>query len=54
MHSREGLLGRRMVNHSRLVRAIANLFPKELRNKYNKVDSRGHEHICWGDPDSYK
>lgn len=48
------LLGRRMVNHSRLVHAIANLFPKELRNKYNKVDSRGREHICWGDPDSVK
>ena len=43
------MLGRRLVNHSRAFRAIANLFPKELRNKYNKVDSSG---FCWGDPDS--
>lgn len=35
------LLGRRMVNHSRVVRAIAGLFPKELRNKYNRVEGRG-------------
>ena len=27
------------VNKSRILRAIANLFPKELRNKYNKVKS---------------
>lgn len=40
------LLGRRFVNHSRLVHAIAGLFPKELRNKYNHVESRGREHIC--------
>jgi len=40
------LLGRRLVNHSRLFHALAGLFPKELRNKYNKVDSRGREHIC--------
>ena len=31
------LFGRRAVNHSRLVRAIAGLFPKECRNRYNKV-----------------
>jgi len=30
-------IGRRTVNHSRFFKAVANLFPKELRNKYNKV-----------------
>ena len=48
------LLGRRLVNHSRIFQALANLFPKELRNKYNKIESRGREHICWGDPDTYE
>lgn len=48
------LFGRRLVNHSRLFHALANLFPKELRNKYNKVESRGREHVCWGDPDLVK
>ena len=48
------LLGRRLVNHSRLFRFFASLFPKELRKKYNKVESRGREHICWGDPDAVK
>jgi hypothetical protein len=32
------VMGRRAVNHSRLIRAIANLFPKEWRNKCNRVD----------------
>ena len=48
------LFGRRVVNHSRFFHAIANLFPKGLRSRFNKVDSRGREHVCWGDPDSYK
>lgn len=29
--------GRKLVNHSRFFHAVANLFPKELRNKYNQV-----------------
>lgn len=31
------ILGRRAVNHSRLLRALASLFPKEFRNRYNRV-----------------
>jgi len=30
-------VGRRTVNSSRFFKALANLFPKELRNKFNKV-----------------
>ena len=40
------LFGRRLVNNTWLFHAIAGLFPKALRNKFNKVDSRGREHIC--------
>ena len=40
------LFVRRLVNNTRLFHAIAGLFPKELRNKYNHVESRGREHIC--------
>ena len=54
LKDRFSLLGRRLVNHSRIFQALANLFPKELRNKYNKIESRGREHICWGDPDTYE
>lgn len=34
------------VNNSRLLHAIANLFPKELRKRYNKVEDRGRSHLC--------
>lgn len=51
---RISLFLRRLTNLSRIFLALAQLFPKELRNKYNKVESRGREHICWGDPDSYE
>ena len=48
------LFGRRAVNDSRLVYAISNLFPKDLRNKYNKAESWNREHVCSDAPDSYK
>ena len=31
------------VNHYRVFHILASLFPKRLRNKYNKVELRGHE-----------
>lgn len=40
------LFVRGAINSSRVLHAIAGLFPKDLRNKYNKVKSRGREHIC--------
>lgn len=51
---RFSLFIRRLTNHSRIFRTLANLFPKELRNRYSKVEFHNREHICWGDPDSVK
>ena len=46
MKDRIVLFVRDAINNSRILNAIASLFPKELRNKYNKVGSRGREHVC--------
>ncbi|MCR5710120.1 MAG: hypothetical protein K6G79_06530 [Bacteroidales bacterium] len=46
LKDRLSLFARRMVNHNRFFHAIANLFPKELRNRYSQVKSRGREHVC--------